>query len=318
MAEVSIIIPTKNNGDILEKCLQSIESLDYPKKDCEVIIVDGHSIDDTVKVATRYGYKVVYENVGTIGGARNIGVENSTGKYIVFTDADCVVQPDWLKEMMIHLKKAKVASVGGPNITPDDDTEFARFVGDVLSFLSRVGPRYGFYSGEVKEIYHNPTCNSAYRKEVFQEVGGFNPKLITCDDEELDYRIRKKGYKILFTPKAKVLHYRRPTWKRFWKMAYSYGVGRMQAIKLHQDMGRWFHYAPSALIVLILLLLLLFVLSYLFPLIALGILVGGAFGIAAISLYFSRGKVKDSLRYFGLVTTWFFGYGFGMIRGLSK
>jgi glycosyltransferase involved in cell wall biosynthesis len=50
MVEVSIIIPTKNNGDILEKCLASIKNLDSPKDKIEVIIVDGHSIDDTVEV----------------------------------------------------------------------------------------------------------------------------------------------------------------------------------------------------------------------------------------------------------------------------
>ena len=48
--EVSIIIPTKNNGDILEKCLASIKNLDYPKDEYEVIIVDGHSTDDKVGI----------------------------------------------------------------------------------------------------------------------------------------------------------------------------------------------------------------------------------------------------------------------------
>ena len=47
---VSIIIPTKNNGDILEKCLASIQNLDYPKDEYEVIIVNGHSTDDYVEV----------------------------------------------------------------------------------------------------------------------------------------------------------------------------------------------------------------------------------------------------------------------------
>lgn len=316
MAEVSIVIPTKNNGNILEKCLYSIQNLNYPKEEVEVIIVDGHSTDDTVEVATRHGCKVFYESVGTIGGARNIGVENSNGKYIVFTDSDCVVEPDWLRELIAPLKNTNAVSVGGPNITPEDDTEFAKCAGNALSFLSRVGPRYGFYSEDVREIYHNPTCNSAYRNEVFREVGGFNPRLITCDDEELDYRIRKRGYKILFTPKAKVLHYRRPTWKRFMKMAYNYGIGRMQAINLRRDMGKWFHYAPPALISLILLLFILSFLSSLFPLIALFILVGGVLGITVISLYLARKKMKNFLNYFGLIVIWFLGYGLGMIRGL--
>ena len=50
MPKVSIIIPTKNNGDILEKCLASIQNLDYPSDKYEVIIVDGHSTDNMVEV----------------------------------------------------------------------------------------------------------------------------------------------------------------------------------------------------------------------------------------------------------------------------
>jgi len=106
--KISVIIPTKNNGDILEKCLSSIEQtlekfdqnashLYYPKDEIEVIIVDGHSTDSTVEIAKKYGCKIVYENLGIIGGARNIGVEDSKGKYIVFADADCVVPKDWIK-----------------------------------------------------------------------------------------------------------------------------------------------------------------------------------------------------------------------------
>ena len=65
--KVSIIIPTKNNVDILEKCLGSVKNLDYPKDKYEVIVVDGHSTDNTVEIAQKYGCKIVYENVGIIG-----------------------------------------------------------------------------------------------------------------------------------------------------------------------------------------------------------------------------------------------------------
>ena len=316
--KISIIIPTKNNGDILEKCLASIENLDYPKEEYEVIIVDGHSTDDTVEMAKKFGCKVVYENVGTIGGARDIGVENSTGKYIAFTDSDCVVDRNWLKNLIGQFKAEKIASVGGPNTTPEDDTEFAKCAGQVLKFLSNPGPRYGLNANKVMEIYHNPTCNSAYRKSIFQEVNGFNPKLITCDDEELDYRIKEKGYKIFYTAEAKVMHYRRPTWRKFMKMAWNYGIGRMQAIKLHRDMGKWYHYTPSALISLIGLLFVLSAVNPLFPLIAFFILVGGGVGIGIMSFYLARKKMRNIVYYYGLIAIWFWSFGFGMFKGMTK
>ena len=317
--KVSIIIPTKNNGDILEKCLASIKNLDYPKGEYEVIVVDGHSTDNTVEIAKKYGCKVVYENVGTRAGACNIGVRRAEGEYIMFTDADCVVPKDWLKSLIKHFNNEKVACVGGPNITPEDDTEFAKCVGVVLSFLSKPGSRYGFNADEVIETFHNSGCNVAYRKKAIEEAGWFNEKLVTCEDEELDYRIKEKGYKILYTPDAKVYHYRRPTWKRFYKQAYKYAVGRMQAIKLHWRMGKWYHYTPPALISLIAILFALSPINFSYFWGAISILVIGGIGIGIMSLYLgSKMRMSDFYTFCGLIAVWFWASGFGYFRGLVK
>ena len=317
--KVSIIIPTKNNGDILEKCLAAIQNLDYPKEEYEVIIVDGHSTDNTVEIAKKYGCKIVYEDVGTRGGACNIGVKNAKGEFIAFTDGDCVVPKDWLRNLIKHFNDKNIASVGGPNITPEEDTEFAECIGLVLTFLSKPGSRYGLVADKVIETFHNSGCNVAYRKNVIEEAGWFNEKLITCEDEELDYRILEKGYKILYTPDAKVLHYRRPTWKRFYKQAYKYAVGRMQAIKLHWKMGKWYHYTPPALISLIAILFALSPINFSYFWGAISILVIGGIGIGLMSLYLgSKMKMSDFYTFCGLIAVWFWASGFGYFRGLVK
>jgi len=261
----------------------------------------------------------VYENVGTRGGACNVGVRNAEGDFIMFTDADCVVPKSWLKNLIKHFNSEEIASVGGPNITPEDDTEFAKCVGEVLLFLSKPGSRYGLNVSRVVETFHNSGCNVVYRKNVIEEAGWFNEKLITCEDEELDYRIIEKGYKILYTPDAKVYHYRRPTWKRFYKQAYKYAVGRMQAIKLHWRVGKWYHWIVPALILLIVVLFALSFLNPAFPLIALLILVIGGIGIGLMSLYLGcKTKMGNFLTFCVLIAIWFWGSGFGYLRGLVK
>ena len=317
--EVSIIIPTKNEDDVLGNCLNSIQNLDYPKDKIEVIIVDGHSQDNTVEIAKKYSCKVVFEDVGTRGGACNIGVRNSKERYIAFTDADCIVSKDWMKNLIKQFNDEKIVSVGGPNITPEDDTEFAKCVGVVLSFLSKPGSRYGLVADRATETFHNSGCNAAYRKDVIEEAGWFNEKLITCEDEELDYRIKEKGYRILYTPDAKVYHYRRPTWKRFYKQAYKYAMGRMQAIKLHREMGKWYHYIVPALILAIVVLFALSLVDSIYPLIALSILVIGGIGIGVMGLYLRRKtKITAFLTYCVLIAIWFWGSGFGYFRGVMK
>lgn len=320
---VSIIIPAHNEEATLEKCLASLENLNYPSNKLESILINDGSTDDTKEIIENHVQKSKYtfkyletEGVGA-PKARNIGLKKAKGEYVAFTDADCVVESNWLRNLIKNFNSKEVVSVGGPNITPEHDTEFAECVGEVLSFLSKPGSRYASIPDKTMEIFHNPTCNVVYRKEVIEEVGGFNEKLVNCEDEELDYRIRERGYKILYTPGAKVYHYRRPTWKRFAKMAYSYAVGRMQAIKLHWKMGRWYHYTPPAIISAIILLLILSLLNMVYLWWALSILAIGGIGIGIMGLYLgAKTKMSNFLTYCMLIAIWFWGSGFGYFRGL--
>lgn len=317
MKDVSIIIPTKNNEDLLENCLSSVMDLDYPEDGKEVIIVDGHSTDGTVRIAEKYACKIVYEDLGNQAGAYNVGIRNAEGKYVVFTDADCIVPKDWLKNLIKNFNDENIASVGGPNLTPDDDTKLARCVGIVLGFLSKVGARYGLDANKVMETFHNPACNVAYRREVLEEVGGFNDRLITCADEELDYRIREKGYTILYSPEAKVFHYRRKSYKKFAMQAFNYAIGRAQAIKCHRKMGKWFHFVPSMTMSLITLFFILSLLSPLFFWAGLSMSVCGGFGICLMGLYLGlKAKMSNLFPFFALIAIWFWAYGFGFFRGL--
>jgi len=319
LTKVSIVIPTKNNEDTIERCLSSIQKLEF-NGDLEVIIVDGHSTDETVGIARKYGCKVVFENKGTISYARNLGVKLARGEFIAFTDADCIVDKNWLEELIKHFNNPMVASVGGPNLTPEDDTDFAKCVGDFFLLLSKLGTRYGFQGKEVIEIYHNPTCNSMYRKSILEEVGGFNQELVTCDDEDLDYRIRKLGYKILYTPYAKVFHYRRPTWKKFIKMAYNYGLGRMQIIKLHRETGKWFHFVPSVSLLLLIIFALLSLFSQTFLLLTVGILTISIMSAVVLGLILGlkNGKPKELPTYSGLFICWWLFWALGFLRGIFK
>lgn len=90
---VSILIPTRNNEGDIERCLRSLNSLDYPKDRYEAIVVDGHSTDRTVDIAKSLNAKVVYDLGGGKGRVHglNAGIDCAEGDYIAFTDADCAV-----------------------------------------------------------------------------------------------------------------------------------------------------------------------------------------------------------------------------------
>lgn len=316
---ISIVIPVRNEEANLPRVLDSIKNLDYPKQKTELIIVDGYSTDDTVKIAKNYGARVYYNSKKIRGAGCQVTLDKAKGEFIASTDADCVVPRHWLRGLLKHFTNERIAAVGGPNLTPRDDTPFAKAAGEAIWLLTRVGARYGFSTNKTVEVYHNPGCNVLYRKKAIRDVGGYNPYLLTCEDEELDFRLRKKGYKLLFTPNVSVDHYRRPTYKRIFIQSYRFAVGRIQAIKMFWRMARWFHFGPS---LLLLSLLTAFCLIFFFPqfrilafFYILTVLL--SFFLASWYLVLTK-KAAPFYVYFGVLSIWIFGWSLGFLRGILR
>ena len=102
---VSIIIPALNAENTIKDCLNSIKQLDYPDLKIEVIVVDNGSDDKTADIAMQFGAKVLYKPDLNVGGLRNAGAKVSSGDILAFTDADCVVEKDWLSQISRSLSQ---------------------------------------------------------------------------------------------------------------------------------------------------------------------------------------------------------------------
>jgi cellulose synthase/poly-beta-1,6-N-acetylglucosamine synthase-like glycosyltransferase len=316
---VSIIIPTKNNELTINECLKSIFNLNYQKN--EIIIVDGHSTDNTVLIASRYNTKTIYENKGTRAGACNEGIKIAEGDIIAFTDADCTVSKTWLSDLISSLDRDKgIVCVTGPNAIPPDLNGFSKAVGLALST-----PLGGGTSTHAKVLMGKkivksaPGCNAAYYRDVYDEIGLFDESLITAEDAELNQRLRDFGNKILYVPSAKVFHYHRTTLRAFFKQIYRYAIGRAQLLKKNRKSLGWLHILPSLELISIIVLL---ILSLQWPIlfkVTLGLIISYFIVILAFSTHI---VIKNSLSfkmYSFLVFIFiieFFGWSLGFIRGL--
>jgi len=215
--EIMIIIPTYNSELKLKECLDSIFDLDYPNH--KVVIVDGHSTDKTLEIAHKYDVEILFEDVGNRSGACNVAIEKYREKYIAFTDADCIVDKNWLKELYNTMKiDPKIGCTTGPNITPLNSSKFEKGVGIVLSsFLGSGFSTHAKLKDKKIEVESAPGCNALYKKGIFKEIGIFDIKLNTAEDSDINYRLRKSGYKIIYNPKAIVYHHRRANSRKFFK-----------------------------------------------------------------------------------------------------
>ncbi|TAL27410.1 MAG: glycosyltransferase family 2 protein [Nitrospirae bacterium] len=254
---VSIIIPVRNEAGLLKNCLESISNLDYPKDRIEVIIADGMSTDDTVNTAKQLGARVVLNEKKTVSPGRNIAFKLAKGEIIAFTDADCIVDKDWIINSLKYFKDDEVACAGGPNLTPPDEGNFGKAVGFVFNQgIFSAGSIHARELKEVKEVRSIPGCNAVYRKNALDKVMPIDETLLTCDDTELNQRLLDKGFKLLYTPDVFVWHHRRPNPKKLFKQMYRYAIGRLQVGKKDRRMLNLVHIMvglalPAALAVLI-------------------------------------------------------------------
>ncbi len=316
---VSIILPTKNNERTIENCLKSIFNLNYSKK--EVIIVDGHSTDDTIRIASKYDIRIIYENKGTRAGACNEGIKIAEGDIIAFTDGDCIVEKNWLDDLVLALDRNKgIVCATGPNTIPPDLDNFSKAVGLALST-----PLGGGTSTHTKVLRGNkyvksaPGCNAAYYKDIFNEIGLFNESLITAEDAELNQRLRGQGYKILYIPSAKVFHYHRATPRAFFRQIFRYAIGRAQLAKKNTKLIEWIHILPSLELISIIILIVLAFNWHILFIVVLGAIMTYFLVILAFSTHLVIQNNLNRKFFLFLVLIFvveFFGWSLGFIRGI--
>ena len=226
---ISVVIPVFNCEKTMDKCLQSLIGQEHDA--FEIIIVDDGSTDGTVQICRSHGgVNVISRQRGGPSRGRNIGIETARGEFVAFTDGDCVPDSRWLAELEKGFAGPEIAGVGGDQLSPDDDTKTGK---EIQGFLKAVG-FLGDYVKDWKtprETEHNPTCNAMYRRSVLLQVGGFDEKLWPGEDVDLDYRIRKAGFKLVYNPGAVVRHYRPGTYRKFAAMMFRYGSAQRQLVK---------------------------------------------------------------------------------------
>jgi glycosyltransferase involved in cell wall biosynthesis len=192
----SFIIPTLNEEKLLPRLLEQFSGSNiFEKYDCEIIISDGGSSDNTVERAKKYTDKIISHTADyrqTIAEGRNAGATLATGDIYIFIDGDIIFENlnDFIKKVLNFFNSEKyIAMTCYINVHPDErifsDRVFLKFYNWYFKTLNNIG--VGMGRGECQIVPQN----------VFDEVGGYNKNLVAGEDFDLFKRIRRKG-KILF------------------------------------------------------------------------------------------------------------------------
>jgi len=259
MAEqsVCVLIPTLRNAEQLDVVLKALAKQDYAG-DFEVAVV-GPTGDAGHAITESHGRRWIDdEGSRNRADACNVGIKAIDCEILLFTDDDVIPPQDWVGKLVRWFDQPEVAGVGGSNFAPDEDP-FGAKVADVAFTAKWVtaGTRYGkVLPGKLAEVDHNPGCNSAYRKHVLDEVGGFESGCIGAEDVVLDEKIRKNGHRLWFDSTAIMPHRRRVPFRPYMQQLRNYGYVRTLANARWPELAGWSHSAvgffpPLALIAII-------------------------------------------------------------------
>jgi len=240
---VDIIIPVKQINHYIYESIPKLLNMDY--EDCGNIIFpdtfDGESFPKTRIIPT-----------GNIGPAqkRDLALRHSSADVLAFIDDDAYPRNDWLKNAVRHFDDPDVAAVGGPAVTPPDDSFSQRLSGAV--FLSRIGggnPERYWPIGGVREVDDWPSVNLLIRRDIFERIGGFNSAYWPGEDTKLCLDIVKMGNKIIYDPDVFVWHHRREGLIRHLRQIGRYGLHRGFFAKRFPETSRRFKYFIPTLFV---------------------------------------------------------------------
>jgi GT2 family glycosyltransferase len=242
-ATISLVICTRDRPDDLKRCLAALNELRL--RPLQIIVVDNApSSDATRRLVENFpNVEYVLEPKPGLSRARNAGVARCRGDIVAFTDDDVVVHPDWLRGLLRGFDSPDIWAVTGPVFPAELESE--------AQLLFQAGHHdfgWGYHRLTFDTAFFEHTkrkgapvwrigagANMAFRREVFEGVGGFDERLGAgasgcSEDSEMWYRVLAEGGTCRYEPTAAVFHYHRGDLDSLGKQMNHYMRGHIAAL----------------------------------------------------------------------------------------
>ncbi|MCC7009125.1 MAG: glycosyltransferase [Acidobacteria bacterium] len=197
---VSFVVPVRNDAERLARCLASIRAAAPAGVDVEIVVADNGSTDGSAEVARRAGATVLSLPGLRVAELRNRAAAIARGDLLGFVDADHEIVPGWIAAAIELLLPAARGGAGAPCRPPARATWVQR-----LYDRLRRHPR-----ATAEPVEWLGSGNMAVRRRAFEEVGGFDATLETCEDVDLCRKLRARGYGLVSDPRLGNVHYGDP------------------------------------------------------------------------------------------------------------
>lgn len=254
---MSVVIPCYNEQSTIRGLLDAIAAQTYPREKMEIIVVDGLSTDGTRELVNAFRQErgdlqiqLIDNPKRIIPEAMNAGIRAARGDAVVRLDAHCTVAEDYLTRIAAKLETTDAACLGPRMYMQPIDTPVARAIAAALS--TPFGPGTSSFRFSDKEGEADTMNFGVYRRWIFEQAGYFDPNLVSNEDYDLHYRIRKTGNHILYVPSLTVFYRPRENYKALWRQYWRYGFWKSQMARKDLRSIRLRHLvAPAWVLVII-------------------------------------------------------------------
>lgn len=261
---VSIIIPCYNEQETIASLLTAIYQQTYPLKLIEVIIADGISSDNTLRVIEAFiadhpelAIRIIENPERIIPKALNRAIDAAKGEIIVRLDAHSLPCQDYIAKCVAALEQKLGENVGGMwEIEAGAQTWSARSIAVAAAHPLAVGDARYRVGGQAQYVDTVPF--GAFWKSLFERIGQFNEDLLTNEDYEFNTRIRLNGGKIWFDPAIRTKYFARKNFGELARQYWRYGYWKAKMLQIYPKTLRWRQLLPP---LFVLSLLILFFLS---------------------------------------------------------
>lgn len=248
-----MIVSTFNEERYIGRCLDHVLGQDYRAELVRVWLVDGGSTDGTLEIVRSRAREeprlevIESERRMNLPEALNVGIERSSGDLVAKVDAHGYPELDFLRRAVeaFNSEGPDVACVGG-RPEQEGETRFGRAV--ALARGSRFGVGGSVYSGRsVREFVDTVQCG-VYRRGPLEAVGAFDPVMNYGEDEEVNWRLRRAGHRILLDTSIRFHYVTRPSWSALYRQYRNYGEARVRVVEAHPGYLRPRHLAPAVFV----------------------------------------------------------------------
>lgn len=255
--KLSIGIIAYNEEAFLPNLLDDMKAQKYPHELIEILLIDSLSTDRTKSILERFQkenqdfYNIqVLDNPKKIQAAGwNVAIRNFTGDVLARIDAHTKVAPEYSLNVMKDINEGEMVVGGVRPAIIEKDTSWANVLLQVENSL--FGSSINSSRRSKEKTYVKTMFHAAYRREVLEQVGLFNERLLRTEDNEFHYRIRKSGYKLCYDPRIVSYQYARSDFKRMVKQKYGNGYWIGLTLKVCPDCISLYHLVPFVFVLFI-------------------------------------------------------------------